>query len=1102
MNFQAEVGTWLAAHLLARLPVGGRFGMANVALPISIQLETGEGLDDTLLIQDNASRIDLQAKTQANLSTGSTSALGKTIAQLARMVANSKVAGTVIDTVKMRAVLAVTAAAPRTLDNLEKGCRSFDTGGAWANTKAQRSQAEREALNLFETHARTAWAGHATIPLDDGDLVTMARLFRIVRFSMGEGDDNWREAARVLGIRLYGSEAAGDAPLRDLKAIVRGLIGSGAPADRAGLLRALRIRGHNDIGAADYGPDHARLAAVSDAELARLAVHTRLPIAGGVPVARDSDAPLAAAVATGSLVVIGEPGAGKTGALVALAEARRAAGDAVIFLSVDRFPEVGLAAELQAELGLAHPLADVLAAAPGTSDKLLVIDALDAARGGPAEGVFAQLIETLTAAPDTPWTIVASIRTFDLKNGRRFRDAMPGNPPDPNFAETSLASVRHFLVPRLSEADLERAATTMPELNDLLEAAPAKLRDLLRNVFNLSLAAQLLADGASAASIRTVATQSDLIDAYENRRLIGTAMEQAASSAIGAMVQRRSLTVRKVVVAHASLDDVIQSGVLAETGDLISFSHHVLFDHVAGRFFLEWDNPAQLIGQLGGDSSIALMLAPGLRFALERLWRRDGVGKAAIWRLVADIYADANVDPVLANVALRTAIERVESAADVAGLTELVAARASATMMSRLARFVGLTVDLAFTVAAPEALAWARVAEACVVTGKRELSDPTRFLLHTLFDKADLSDAALLGVFGSASRALLTLAWAADPNMQQTAVNGIRFVGKSFASDPPASRALLDRVLRDPHFSEHADREATWLAEQIMPIARADAEFAVEIYRVLHSRDITDDATSYFGGQPSRILPLSSSRSQDYRSCRYNLGRRVGQLLKLSASLGTRVVNEAMLGEIDRESTLGDERSRVTVPGRVSFDLLGHEYAFNSWSEPDEDCPTQDHDVLTHYVTFLRAAELTAFAESVDNAANGYVSPALWARLLGVGAERVADLGDLLWPFASNVTTLAHEDIERSFRGCFNSGSRVPGSSRPCCCAASEVRWKPVAGQSRNCSAPIRTCWTTTKMMTLRRRRSCCRDASPPRPVISRTLPQPRWLRFSAASAF
>jgi hypothetical protein len=54
------------------------------------------------------------------------------------------------------------------------------------------------------------------------------------------------QTIRFLGGRLYGSEAAGDAPLRDLKAIVRDLIGSGAPADRVGLLRVLRARGHSE----------------------------------------------------------------------------------------------------------------------------------------------------------------------------------------------------------------------------------------------------------------------------------------------------------------------------------------------------------------------------------------------------------------------------------------------------------------------------------------------------------------------------------------------------------------------------------------------------------------------------------------------------------------------------------------------------------------------------------------------------------------------------------------------------------------------------------------------------------------------------------------
>lgn len=1016
MDFQAEVGTWLASHLLARMPVGGRFGLANIALPTAIQLETGDGLDDIRLDQDDASRIDLQSKTSAGLAKSSKSPLGKTISQLVRVIVGARDAATAVDSAKVRAVLAVAANAPRTLDTLERACRAFDLGGSWATTKAGRSSAERDALDLFETHARTAWAALSATPPTDDDLAMMARLFRVSRFSMNEGEDNWREASRLIGAQLYGSEAAGDAPLRDLKSIIRGMIGNGAPADRVGLLRELRRLGHNDVGAADYTTDLGQLSAATDAELGRLAGHTRLPIAGGTLIARASDRPLSAAVDTGSLIVIGEPGAGKTGALVALAQARRAAGDTVVFLSVDRFPGVSIAANLQFELGLDHPLVEVLDAAPGSGAKLLIIDALDAARGGPAEGVFAQLIETLGAS-GTDWTVIASIRTFDLRNGRRFRDAMAGTPPDPAFVETGLGKVRHFQVPRLADEDLDAAGAAATDLGNLLAAAPDKLRDLLRNVFNLSLAAQLLADGASPDSIRTVATQSDLIDAYEDRRLVGTALHAAAAATVCAMVSRRRLAVRKVVVGHDQLDAVIQTGVLTDTGDLVSFAHHVLFDHVAGRFFLEWDDPARLIGQLGGDSSIALMLAPALRFAIERLWRQDADGKAQVWRLAADIYADSAVDPVLANVALRTAIERVATPIDVAGLVALIKARpndeALATMLSRLARFVGLAVDQAGSIASSEAIAWAQVTDAAIATGSRDLSDATRFLLHTLFDKGDLADTELLTVFGLAARALLGFAWGADPPMQATAVGAIRFVGKSFASDPPASRALLDRILREPHFSANADREARWLSEQIVPIARSDPDFAIEIYRMLYSQDITDDSTSHFGGQVSRIMPLSSNRRQDYQGCRYDLGRRVTRLLELSVPLGTRAIIEAALGDTDRAMPLGDDRERVTIEGRAPFDLLGHDYSYKAWNDTEERQGTQDDDVLAQLVAHLRACSPEAFVATVEAAANDYAGPAVWTRILGVGAERVAEVGDLLWPFASNITILGHGDIIR-----------------------------------------------------------------------------------------
>jgi hypothetical protein len=400
---------------------------------------------------------------------------------------------------------------------------------------AQRSAAQRTALSALETIVTAAWmAAHKVAPSAQ-DLTDMARSFHVARFAMDEGDTDWREASTLLGRHLYGSDAAGDAPLRDLRGIMRDLIGSGAPADRDGLLRALRRRGHLDVGAPRYDGDIARLRAVTASELERLAVHGELPLAGGVAIERESDAPMLAAIKAGSVLVVGEPGAGKTGALVHAARSLIAEGALVVFLSVDRFPGVAIAADLNSELRLDHDLVEILSSSAGSQPRFLIIDALDAARGGLSEGVFATLIERAVGELSDDWTVVASIRTFDLRNGRRYRAAFAGAPADAAYAESTLGTIRHFTVPRLTDSDLAAAGTASAEVAALLACATEALAELLRNVFNLSLAAELLADGADPAGFAGIATQSGLIDIYEDRRMPTTGMTQAAAEAVTAM---------------------------------------------------------------------------------------------------------------------------------------------------------------------------------------------------------------------------------------------------------------------------------------------------------------------------------------------------------------------------------------------------------------------------------------------------------------------------------------------------------------------------------------------------------------------------------------
>lgn len=1002
MAFQAAVAAWFAVHILVRLPVGGRLGINNIALPMAIQLETGVGLDDIEVSQSDGGSVHVQNKTSATLATGSNAPLAKTGAQLADWMSGAKASGSSPDPTRNAAVLAVRANAARTLDHLEAGCRAFDKGGAWAPTKAGRNAAQQSALGALEEIVTTAWTNtHGSAPTLE-DLADMARSFHVARFAMDEGDTDWREASMLLGRHLYGGDAAGDAPLRDLVGIMRNLIASGAPADRDGLLRALRQRGHSDVGVPRYDQDMARLRAVTGIELDRLAVHAELPLAGGITIKRESDAPMEVAIKAGSLLVVGEPGAGKTGSLVRAARSLIDEGALVVFLSVDRFPGVAIAADLSSELHLDHDLVEILSAAPGSQPRFLFIDALDAARGGPSEGVFANLIERFTVELCDSWTVVASIRTFDLRNGRRYRAAFKGRPADALHADATLGAIQHFSVPRLTDADIVAVGTASAEIAALLASATEALAELLRNVFNLSLASELLSDGADPAGFAGIASQSGLIDAYEDRRMPTTGMTQAAAEAVKAMATLRRLTVRKVDVRHMDVDRVIQAGVLTTADDLVRFPHHVLFDHVAGRFYLAWDDPDRLIEQLAGDTSVALLLAPALRFAIERIWRTDRPGRPQSWKLVCNIFSATQVDPVLGNVALRILSDNVTDVEDLAGLIDRVRTTPDvamlASLLNRLSRFVAMGIDATRVLTPKRALAWATLSERLTEANLLPLIDSARSLLYVLFEKGDLTDTALRGVFGRAARAMLRFAWSQSPPLQATSANAIRFVGKSFGSDIAASRALLDRILREPHFSQYADREAHWLSEQIIPIAIADPEFAAEVYRCIYGQIIADTATSAFGGAQSRIMPLSSNRRQDYEHSRWQLGRSLGKFLEISPQYGTRAVIDAVIGQAATEGYGGANGVVVIDLGTTKVEFRGPTVEFNAWDEKDEDVPRGEDDVLANLVEFLRACDVDAFSESVDAASRGYATVSVWTRILGVASERAEEIGELLWP--------------------------------------------------------------------------------------------------------
>jgi len=642
---------------------------------------------------------------------------------------------------------------------------------------------------------------------------------------------------------------------------------------------------------------------------------------------------------------------------------------------------------------------------PGRSRKVLIIDALDAARGGSAEGVFAGLIENVRTHLGADWIVAASIRLFDLKNGRRYRNAFAGTPASEVYCVGDLQTTRHFLVPTLTDADLTRAGESSPALAALLGSCHPTLKELLRSVFNLSLAAQLLAENTPPTTFNTVHTTSGLIDLYEDRRLSTSILQRAAKDAAAAMLRRRSLSTRKASIENDSLDDVILTGVLVETGDTVSFAHHVLFDHILARFYLELDDPGALISQIADNTVSALMLAPALRFAVQRIWQTDTEGRPRTWQLAFFSFCAAGISPVLTSVALTVAIQCVERTVDVGGLLQLIVSEVNhprlPSFLGYLTRYVGLVAEARTATTNEQWLPWANLADTVLTTGRLEFADPGRILLQTLFDRAAIDEPVLLEVFGRSARKLHALIWNVESMAIRLTDSAIRFVARSFASDPAASRTLLESSLTEPRFSRYAEHDTTWIAEQILPIARSDPQFAAAIYGALFGQVIDDTSRSTIGPE-SQILGLFTTRQDSYRHCHWELGTKLRELLTVSSYYGTRAVIDGTIGKAVIDGYVDpDLAPDVITVGEVSFELCGRDIEIAHWDNA-ESLQNHDDDLLHNYVGFLRDAEVTAFAASVEAATHGYSTRAVWKRIFGVGRERIDEVADIVWPYAAN----------------------------------------------------------------------------------------------------
>jgi hypothetical protein len=853
-----------------------------------------------------------------------------------------------------------------------------------------------------------AWKSTTTEPFDETVVDDLARLISVLVVDADAGDRSIGQSA-LSQVLVEGEDST--AAMNVLDQICGRLMSNRAGADETEMRRLLMSEGVKLTSSPRFRSDINRLkahsAGVADA-LQRYEV-IEAEVDEPISIVRECQPKVLAASLEGSFLIVGEPGAGKSGVLNALARDLREADNDVIELAVDRF-SVETLEGLSRALGLDHDVVEVLEAWDGNNPAWLIIDALDATRGGRGENVFRALIERILEGKSR-WRIVASIRTFDLQMGQQLRQLFRGQPPEPDLREQKFPNVRHVKVPTWSEKEFKELLDLLPRLHSVMEGAPDTLYELASVPFNTRLIGDLLRDGMLHAKIHHISSQLELLKLYWEVRVErhGFAALNTLRIIIERMLDARALRARLSDVSNdpQMLQTLSSEGVITTVDENrgVQFRHHVLFDYAASRTVLDTRELIDGIPGLTHQAGVGLMLAPALRFVLAEIWTYSD-NREEFWSAIVHLLGGAAADPVVRSVAGRAAAELPTLADE----TEILVHALIGNGPEAVAAFRHIAGALAVRIEDQSSIRtepWTSLL-GHLSRNVRPVASTARFLVFQ-FLRLELTSSQRQDL-GCTARALLTVAFE-SAEVTNLAVTAIQAVCETFATNPGESKSLLYRVFDPERLSKNGWEEVPAVCDKIAEIASVDPEFAGDIFRHTFAYDVTEERETRLGS--SRILPMTSSARQDYGMARYSLTEFAPTFLGANPGVALESLADAVEGWVAEKhpASSHQEVHEFSLNGLTATVLQDRSHI---WAHDPQNAYGHDGEALVKAITtfFRDAAEHDAVELSKRLLRRGKLA-LFWARLFMVAAERQDGLTDFLLPFACTEDLLLLDDTRK-----------------------------------------------------------------------------------------
>ncbi len=1008
VRFEQQLGALFSSWILA----GDRFDDSfrlGAAAPEWVRFETEAPVDDLLIKTTDDGFVAVQAKTTVYLSDDLSSPLGKTITQFVRhWLAALQGDGSMewnrpLHSARDRLVLAVSPlASAQVREDLPAALLLVSQPGGGAL-----NQAQQHAYRVFSSLVERAWASVTKSPVDDRLLSELAKLVAVFTFDGDRGD----ALAGGSLVKAFGPDVDAATAFTALSDLSGRLMSDRGGGDLSTLRKLLAGRGVALGAPPAYRADIEALKQHSKRVADALGSYEKIEVVSGAPltVRRDCQAAVEAAARSGPLLIIGEPGAGKSGVLNALARTLSDDGADVLELAVDRYSVESLEG-LTRELGLQHPLLDVLEAWDGPEEAYLVIDALDATRGGRGEGAFRTLIERVLELKGR-WNVVASIRSFDLRMGQQLRVLFKGAPPEASLADPHFSKVQHIQVPPWSEAEFGQLLQRSPALATCLAQAPQRLRDLAKVPFNTRLLSELLSADVMS-DLNKVSSQADLLHLYWDHRVGGHGLPAMTSlrRVVQLMVRNRAL---RAPTLQAAGDDPSMIDILCKEGVLVvvdserwvQFRHHLLFDYAAARLVLDPSDIVNGAYRFSKADALGLMLSPALGFVLREIWESE-TDHVRFWIALGALINDENGDPIIRSTAGRLGAEFPTAAHDCLWLGKLAISgddKAPKTL-SHVSGALAVRLEDEKQLAAEP---WVYLAEHLAAAPKA-VAGTLRFLLYNLIER--IKDDKFKPMLGRAARALLTHG-IIESKAEFTVRSAIGFVIDTYGTDAAASRAVLAQLFERDRLDRFGHEEVPAVCHKIEAVGEADPEFLAEIYRVVFNYQVTEDRQTRIG--QSQILNLTSNARQDYGMARWSLGEYLPKFLEDNPRAAVEAVVGAIEGYVARDHAISDDALDVELDVDGRSIRLREDRSYVWAHDPDQQYGRDAETLVLKLRARLRDAPEAEALALLDILIDKASFAIFWSRMFLCAVERGDSFVDELWPIAATEPFLVLLDTRK-----------------------------------------------------------------------------------------